>query len=133
MREGRVELRSINDEAITLPVRIAETAIQRRSGFQDVCPELMRTWSILFLFERNVTAEFHMRRVAEALDIAFVGADGRILDVQSMQPVSATGGSRRYTTKGSFRYALETSAGRLRKIALRPGDWRITRLSKSAP
>ncbi|MED5406119.1 MAG: DUF192 domain-containing protein, partial [Pseudomonadota bacterium] len=82
MREGRVELRSINEEAITLPVRIAETTIQRRSGFQDVCPELMRNWSILFLFERDVTAEFHMRRVAGALDIAFVGADGRILDVQ---------------------------------------------------
>jgi len=133
MREGLVELRSINEEAITLPVRIAETAIQRRSGFQDVCPELMRHWSILFMFERDVTAEFHMRRVAEALDIAFVGADGRILDVQNMQPASTTGGSRRYTTKGSFRYALEASAGRLRKIALRPGDWRFKRLSTLAP
>ena len=116
MREGRVELRSINDEVINLPVRIAETAIGRRSRFQDVCPELMRNWSILFLFERDVTAEFHMRCAAEALDIDFVDADGRILDVQSMQLVSATGGSDRYTTKGSFRYAFETSVGRLRKI-----------------
>jgi len=35
MKKGRVVLRSVKQRSLTLPVRIAETAAQRRGGFQN--------------------------------------------------------------------------------------------------
>ena len=129
MKKGRVVLRSVKQRSLTLPVRIAETAAQRRGGFQNTCPDSIKNWSILFVFDENVTAEFHMRRVTEALDIAFIDADGWILDIQRMEPLWMTKSDRRYRTTEPFRYALETYAGKLSRITFDPSQWHLSEFS----
>ena len=125
MKKAQVALRANSQDRLELPVKIAETDSQRRGGFQGICPEWIRNWSILFVFHKDVTAEFHMRRVAEALDIAFFDADGNVLGVQRMQPLSSTKKDLRYSVNKPFRFALETSAGRLNQVAQNPTRWRL--------
>ena len=132
MKKAQVVLRANNQDTLELPVRIADTDSQRRGGFQGVCPELIRNWSILFVFHKDVTAEFHMRRVAEALDIAFFGADGNVLGIQRMQPLSVTKTDRRYRANEPFRFALETGAGRLNQVTQNPTRWRLLDLNFDA-
>lgn len=60
---------------------------------------------------------FHSRNVPEAFDIAFIGEDRKILDVQTMSPPA----DRIAAPKGSA-MAIETKGGRCAIWGILPGE-----------
>ena len=105
-------IRLVDDQGNVLPVtaKIAGTPGERAAGFQHIHPEIIQKSLILFVFPQALNVHFHMENVRAPLDIAFIGEDGRILDIQVMQ-VNSPGSSRTYGPDRFFRYALEARAG----------------------
>ena len=64
-----------------------------------------------------------MKETLLPLSIAFIAEDGRILNIEEMQPGSAA----RYSSRGAALYALEMNKGWFARNALKPGD-RIQKL-----
>jgi uncharacterized membrane protein (UPF0127 family) len=114
---GRVE---------TLDVRVADDHRERAAGFQHICPETIKTTAIYFAFERPRRPNFHMRNVKAQLDIAFIDADGTIVDIQTMEPYVL--GARHHRTWGPPREvaaALEARAGYFAGLQITAGDWTV--------
>ena len=68
---------------------------------------------MLFVFSSDGLVSFTMATVPDALEIAFYGADGRVVDRLHMAPCpnGTDANCPVYTPKGPFRYALETGDG----------------------
>jgi hypothetical protein len=123
MSERLVILRS--DEGVThhLAVKIAIKPAQRRAGFQHICSKLVRIWGVLFVFPTSQRLNFHMQNVRADLDIAFIGEDGRILELMEMSQESDLAARRSYRAAEPYRYALEVAAGRLSALGVDKGNW----------
>lgn len=70
-----------------------------------------------FVFEAPTETGFYMKDVLVPLDIAFIGPDGRVVDVQTMALCTAEP-CRIYHAAAPFRWALETPEGGLRGIGI---------------
>ena len=92
---------------------LAQSPPARAQGFQNVCAEQIQIMAILFVFDSSGRRPFHMRNVSAPLDILFAGDEGEVLDVQVMEVYSDDQPVRLYTTPQAYRYALETTTGRL--------------------
>jgi uncharacterized membrane protein (UPF0127 family) len=92
---------------LRLSVKVAADVEQRAAGFQCATAAEIERERILFDFDIEVTAAFHMRNVVAPLDIAFAKGDGRIFAIQRMVPSP----TELYQPLGAFRYALEARAG----------------------
>ena len=111
--------------AATVPVRAAELATTTLTiGTQSLTAELatspaqretglMNRFSLkpdhgmLFIFERPEPLSFWMRNTFVALSIAFISADGRILNIEDMRPQT----DDPHWSKGAALYALEMKKG----------------------
>jgi uncharacterized membrane protein (UPF0127 family) len=111
--------------AATVPVRAAELATTALTiGTQKLTAEvatspaqretgLMNRFSLkpdhgmLFVFERPGPLSFWMRNTYVALSIAFISADGQILNIEDMQPQT----DDPHWSKGAALYALEMKKG----------------------
>jgi hypothetical protein len=103
---------------VTFTVEIADDDAERERGLmfrESLAPD----HGMLFHFQRLEMASFWMRNTPLSLDIIFIGADGRILNIAdhttpySDAPVPAAG-----LTRG----VLEIGAGRAEALGIRPGD-----------
>ena len=65
---------------------------------------------MLFVYDADHTGQFWMRDTLIPLSIAFIDADGRILDLIDMQPCT-TPICERYGPDAPYRYALEVPQG----------------------
>ena len=73
---------------------------------------------MIFLFDRDQHLTFWMKDTPTALSIAFITADGRILQIEDMQPFSETiVESQHYA-----RYALEMRKGAFADLGIKEGD-----------
>jgi uncharacterized membrane protein (UPF0127 family) len=73
---------------------------------------------MLFIFDRDEILSFWMKDTLIPLSIAFIGYDGRILEIRDMRPKdTASVRSRR-----SARYALEVPQGWFTRAGIAPGD-----------
>ena len=107
-----------------LDVLVATSAEARAAGFQHICPETIADTAILFRFERDTRVPFHMRNVHAPLDIAFIDAQGVVVDLQRMEPYVASvvfTRQPRYQSQAPFRFALETEAGRMKELGISIG------------
>jgi uncharacterized membrane protein (UPF0127 family) len=73
-----------------------------------------RNLAILFVFERPVPSQFHMRNVFLPLDIVFFAADGAFLGRNTMEADSKD----LYGAADPFTMALEVPAGVLGELGL---------------
>ncbi|MGH7495255.1 MAG: DUF192 domain-containing protein [bacterium] len=103
---------------IPLRVEIVQTDEERMRGlmFREKLPEGQ---GMLFVFEHSSTQSFWMRNTFIALDIAFIDADGRIVDIQRMEPLDET---RSYLSPAPVPYVLEVNAGWFTRHGLKAGD-----------
>lgn len=108
VRIGELELR----------VAIAETPATRSRGLMDV-DDLGSLEGMVFVFPATTQNGFHMKNVPAPLDIAFIGADGRVIEVQTMATCPAEP-CPIYRASSPFLWAVETPAGGLSGVA--PGD-----------
>ena len=73
---------------------------------------------MVFVFERPEARSFWMRNTYVALSIAFIGADGRILNIEDMQPQT----DDPHWSKGAALYTLEMKKGWFADKGIVAGD-----------
>ncbi len=100
-----------------LTVELATTSAARGRGLMGR-EELAEDRGMLFVFPADTEARFWMKDTSIPLSIAFIAADGTILDVQEMEPFSVE--LRR--PPEPYRYALELNQGWFERNGFGTGD-----------
>ena len=90
----------------TLTAEVATSPAQRETGLMNRF-SLKPDHGMLFIFERPEPLSFWMRNTFVALSIAFISADGRILNIEDMRPQT----DDPHWSKGAALYALEMKKG----------------------
>ncbi len=126
---SEMETRQVNlvddaGESLTFRARIADSGRERAAGFQHLCASVIERTPIVFLFEGPTRPAFHMRNVHAPLDIAFVGTEGRIAEIQRMQPYVLGAAKRRvYQPHAPVRAAIEARPGFFAEQGVVAGAW----------
>lgn len=112
------ELRTITLTIGTHPLtaEVATTPDQRARGLMQRF-SLQPDQGMLFVFERAEPQAFWMKNTFIPLSIAFIGADGRIINVEDMQPQTED----THWSKGPALYALEMKKGWFAQRGIGPG------------
>jgi uncharacterized protein len=123
--KGQPELRPLEplqvrtDRGVqTFKVEVADSAREREFGLmcrKSVAPDR----GMLFIFPAAEPQAFWMRNTLTALDIIYIGADGRVVSItRNARPLDETP----LPSAGPARFVLELAAGRAAQIGLLPGD-----------
>lgn len=106
-------------ERVPVEVNIADTDAERQTGLmgQNVLPE---NAGMLFVFEGEQTLSFWMRDTLIPLSIAYIDAEGRIVDIQDMQPLDDV--PPHYVSAEPAQYALEVNQGFFEERGVVVGD-----------
>jgi uncharacterized membrane protein (UPF0127 family) len=73
---------------------------------------------MIFVYTEDTQGGFYMRNTLVPLSIAFIGADGVIIDIQDMQPLDET----LHYAPAPYRYAVEVNQGWYGRNGIRVGD-----------
>ena len=103
---GDLPMTTLTIGAHKLTAEIASTPAQRENGLMSRF-SLKPDHGMLFVFERPEPLSFWMRNTYVALSIAFISADGTILNIDDMQPQTEDP----HWSKGAALYALEMKKG----------------------
>ena len=105
------------ESSVTLTVEIANRPDQHRRGlmFRESMDELA---GMLFVFQGDRTGGFWMRNTLIPLDIAYLGADGTVLEIVHGVPLSL----ENLTPSQPYRYTLEVNGGWFERQGLGVGD-----------
>lgn len=95
---------------------VAETPEQRGIGLMHR-KEMGANDGMLFVFERAGEQCFWMKNTLIPLSIAFLADDGRVVNIESMQPQTLNG----HCSSEPVRYALEMNEGWFAKKGVKPG------------
>ena len=98
-------------------VEIADTPEEREQGlmFREA---LDADHGMVFIFPDERPRSFWMRNTPLPLSIAYIDAQGIILEIHDMEPFSLEPVRSRFPA----RYALEVNRGRFRELGIEPGD-----------
>ncbi|OPY05917.1 MAG: hypothetical protein A4E67_01722 [Syntrophaceae bacterium PtaB.Bin038] len=102
-------------------VEVADTLEKQERGlmFRRSLPD---NEGMLFIYKEPIEMSFWMRNTFLPLDIAFIGADGRILNIHQARPLDD---SVLYRSAGAAKYVIETNQGWFSRHGIGPGD-RVT-------
>ena len=117
-----------NGAAADLPTTVLTVGQHKVTAEVVVTPEqralgLMNRFSLkpdhgmLFVFERSEPLAFWMKNTFIPLSIAFIGADGRIVNIEDMRPQTED----THWSKGPALYALEMRKGWFAEKGIGPG------------
>jgi hypothetical protein len=101
---------------LELQVVIADKPGTRTRGLMGVA-EFGLVDGMAFVFEAPTQTGFHMTNVLVPLDIAFIGPDGRVVDILAM-PLCPAEPCPIFHAAAPFQWALETPRGGLDGIAI---------------
>ena len=106
-------------ERSPVEVEIADTDAERQTGLmgRNILPE---NAGMLFVFEGEQTLSFWMRDTLIPLSIAYIDAEGRIVDIQDMQPLDDV--PPHYVSAEPAQYALEVNQGFFEERGVVVGD-----------
>jgi uncharacterized protein len=105
---------TVGDYKITAEVVV--TPEQRALGLMNRF-SLKPDHGMLFVFERAEPLSFWMKNTFIPLSIAFIGADGRIVNIEDMKPQTED----THWSKGPALYALEMRKGWFAEKGIGPG------------
>jgi uncharacterized membrane protein (UPF0127 family) len=111
------EFRINGAEGTPVLAEIARTDEQRERGLMWR-QTLADGEGMLFVFERDRILSFWMKNTIIPLSIAYIAADGRILEIHDMAPRSLAAVS----SARSARYALEVPQGWFTRKGIKAGD-----------
>lgn len=99
-------------------VEVAETLEKQERGlmFRRSMPD---NEGMLFVYKEPIEMSFWMRNTFIPLDIAFIGADGVILNIHQARPLDE---SVLYRSAGAAKYVIETNQGWFSRHGIGPGD-----------
>jgi len=89
-----------------LTAEVATTPAQMQTGLMNRF-SLKPDHGMLFVYDRPAPLSFWMHNTFIALSIAFISADGTILNIEDMQPQTDDS----HWSKGAAQYALEMKKG----------------------
>jgi hypothetical protein len=101
----------------SLTVEVARSEAQRERGLMGRT-NLGPRDGMLFVFDRDDHLTFWMKNTPSALSIAFLSVEGKILQIEDMEPFSET----IVRSRLSARYALEMKKGAFADLGIREGD-----------
>ena len=117
LETGTLTITNSDGEQVVVHVEIADTIESRQLGLM-FRPSMPPDAGMLFDFQGDTTGGFWMANTILPLSIAFITADGTIIDIQDMQPLDTTG----VDPSGAYRYALEVNQGFFRADNINEGD-----------
>jgi len=119
--QERFEKRGIAIEGrngtVNLTVELAVTDAQRTQGLMHRT-ELNDGEGMLFIFDRDQVLSFWMKDTIIPLSIAYIAADGRIVEIFDLEPLNLNP----VHSSRSVRYALEVPRNWFARAGLGPGD-----------
>ena len=95
-------------EPVGVRAEVADERDERQTGLMGRT-ELAPDAGMLFVFGRERNLSFWMRNTLIPLSIAYIAADGRIVDIQDMEPLDDEPPS--YASAEPAKYALEVNQG----------------------
>jgi uncharacterized membrane protein (UPF0127 family) len=104
-------------ERIPVQVEIADTDLERQTGLSGRTV-LAEDAGMLFVFDQEQPLSFWMKDTLIPLSIAYVADDGRIVDIQDMQPLDETP----QPSAEPAQYALEVNQGFFEEQGVTVGD-----------
>ncbi len=109
----------VNSSSETVPVRveIADTPEETLTGLMGRSA-LAEEAGMLFVFEQEQILAFWMKDTLIPLSIAYIDAEGRIVDIQDMQPLDETS----QPSAEPAQYALEVNQGFFEGRGVMVGD-----------
>jgi hypothetical protein len=114
---ANVEHVAVSVDGQELTVEVARTDAQRQHGLMGRTALGPRE-GMIFIFERDEHLSFWMKNTPTALSIAFLSAEGRILEIQDMEPFS----EKIVRSRLSARHALEMRKGAFSDLGIQEGD-----------
>jgi uncharacterized membrane protein (UPF0127 family) len=114
---GELPVVSLSINGHKIVAEVTTTPEQRATGLMHRF-SLRPDHGMLFVFERAEPQAFWMKNTFIPLSIAFIGADGRILNIDDMAPQD----ERLHWSKGPALHALEMRKGWFAERGIRPGD-----------
>ena len=105
-------------------VWVANDDARRERGLMKVTAEQMAPLpdgterGMIFVFPNSHRSPFWMKDTVIPLDIAFIRADGTIVNIDTMAPLDTRG----YYPKGAYRYVLEVRGNLLARLKITSGD-----------
>ncbi len=104
-------------ETVKLQVEIADTDAERQRGLMERTA-LGENRGMLFVFDSEQTLSFWMKNTLIPLSVAYLDSEGRIVDIQDMQPLDETP----HPSAEPAQYALEVNQGFFEKRGVKVGD-----------
>ena len=104
-------------EMVPVQVQIADTAVELQAGLMGRTA-LAQDAGMLFVFDQEQLLSFWMKDTLIPLSIAFIDSQGRIVDIQDMQPLDETS----HPSAAPAQYALEVNQGFLGERGIMVGD-----------
>jgi hypothetical protein len=101
----------------TLRVEVADTEASRRTGLM-FRRQLGENAGMLFVYEAQQPWAMWMRNTYIPLSVAFIDRDGRIINIEDMQPQT----DDTHQSARPAKYALETNQGWFARRRIKPGD-----------
>ncbi len=112
-----VTFTTADGQQVPIAVEIADTEPQRETGLMNR-PSLPDDQGMAFLWSSDVTEAFWMKDTLIPLSVAFIAADGTIVDIQEMQAETLDP----HLPAGPYRVAIEANAGWYGRNGLQVGD-----------
>jgi uncharacterized membrane protein (UPF0127 family) len=106
-----------NGERVPVQVEIADTPDERLTGLMGR-PTLAADTGMLFIFDQEQILSFWMKNTLIPLSVAYIDAEGRIVDIQDMQPLDETA----HPSAEPAQYALEVNQGFFAEQGVVVGD-----------
>jgi uncharacterized protein len=105
--------------SVTFRAELAETRARQIRGlmFRE---ELAQDRGMLFVYDRPEPRSFWMFQTRMPLDILFIDAEKRIVNIEEAAPCPSVP-CRSYGSRGRVLYVLEIQSGLSRKYGFRPG------------
>jgi hypothetical protein len=104
-------------EMVPVQVEIADTAAEWQMGLMGRTA-LAQDAGMLFVFDQEQLLSFWMKDTLIPLSIAFIDSQGRIVDIQDMQPLDETS----HQSAVPAQYALEVNQGFFGERGIMIGD-----------
>jgi len=102
---------------VKVVVEVAATELERNRGLM-FRKKLEDGKGMLFVFDADQRVAFWMKNTSLPLSLAYIGSDGRILQILDLQPFS----EQSRPSERSVRYALEVPQGWFSRVGLEVGD-----------
>lgn len=117
LQTGMLTITNKKGEKVNMTVEIADTEASRSLGLMhrsSMDPDA----GMLFVWPEEIEGGFWMFNTILPLSIAFISADGIIINIQDMQPLD----TNTVGPASAYRYALETNQGFFRAHDITAGD-----------